>query len=202
MTRILALPAFLLAALLVSLAAFACGDDDAPGASDGTPTPSASATAANATLFVPDPSDPCPHPGGQAVSGLVAVLEFGNEELGDGGSVPLGEPVQMALRVINCSDRELERSYAGEQEYDFIVRTAGGDTVWRWSDGQEFGTDGSTVTFDPGQELKYETSWAQVDSEGQAVASGEYDVVGESLACDDSLSICSTRAAATITIGP
>lgn len=200
MARILPFPTFLLAALIIGFATVACGDDDAPGAADGTPTLAASETAADATLFVPDPADPCPHPGGQAISGLVALLEFGNEGLDEGGSVQLREPVQMTLRIINCSEGKLERKYAGAQEFDFFVRTVGGDTVWRWSDGQDFGTDGSTVTFDPGQELTYETTWSQVDSDGQVVAPGEYDVVAESLACDTSLSNCSTRAAATITI--
>jgi len=203
--RNLAFLAAFVAVLLVSLAAFACGDDDASDVVDDTSAPDVTESptpSAPATLFVPDPSDPCPRPGGQAISGLVALLEVDNDELSEGGSVPSGEPVQMTLRVINCSEQELERTYAGEQAYDFVVRTAGGDTVWRWSDGQEFSTEGSTVIFDPGQELTYETSWAQVDSDGQAVASGEYDVIGESLACDASLRTCATRAAATITISP
>ena len=202
MPRNLAFATLLVAVFLVSLAALACGDDDAPDVADDTPTPAPTESPTNATPFVPDPSDPCPRPAGREISGLVALLGFGNPELDEGQSVPLGQPVRMTLRVINCSDGELERSYAGEQEHDFVVRTAGGDTVWRWSDGQEFSTDGSTVTFDPGQEVTYEASWAQIDSAGQAVAPGDYDIIGESLACDASLRNCATRAAATITIAP
>ena len=202
MPRNLAFATLPVALFLVSLAAFACGDDDAPDVADDTLTPSPTESPTNATPFVPDPSDPCPRPGGLEISGLVALLDFGNPALNDGQSAVPGEPVQMRFRVINCSDGELERSYAGEQEHDFVVRTARGDTVWRWSDGQEFSTDGSTVTFEPRQEVTYEASWAQIDSDGLAVAPGAYDVIGESFACDASLRNCSTSAATTITIGP
>lgn len=209
MIRTPALPALLAAILLVvGLTALACGDDDdSSGASPGTsPTPGQDGGAtptenADSTLFVPDPDDPCPRPGGQQISGLAARLNIAADGLSEDGSVEQGVPIEMTLTIINCSDDELEREYAGEQEYDFVVQD-GGQTVWRWSDGREFGTDGNSVTYDPGQELTFEATWVQVDSDGEQVPPGEYSLIGESLACDRTLRNCSTRAGTAIVIVP
>src|SRR5262245_54826820 len=49
-----------------------------------------------------------------------------------------GEPVELALQVVNRGPRPVTLQFRDSQRYDFLIRNAQGQEVWRWSANQMF----------------------------------------------------------------
>jgi len=49
-----------------------------------------------------------------------------------------GEPVELILQVVNRGPRPVTLQFRDSQRYDFLIRNAQGQEVWRWSANQMF----------------------------------------------------------------
>ena len=49
-----------------------------------------------------------------------------------------GEPVDLTLQVVNRGPRPVTLKFRDSQRYDFLIRNAQGQEVWRWSANQMF----------------------------------------------------------------
>ena len=108
-------------------------------------------------LLVPaacGPSEPPPETGDGAVEPLPAAL------------VPTltvrieGDSVRFALQVSNATDSAVVLQFGTAQRYDFVVRTEGGEELWRWSEGQMFSQALGEERIEPGRSLEYHEVWA------------------------------------------
>ena len=49
-----------------------------------------------------------------------------------------GEPLELTLQLVNHSRRPVTLQFRDSQRYDFLIRSAQGQEVWRWSANQMF----------------------------------------------------------------
>jgi hypothetical protein len=49
-----------------------------------------------------------------------------------------GEPMELTLQVVNRGPRPVTLQFRDSQRYDFLIRNAQGQEVWRWSANQMF----------------------------------------------------------------
>ena len=171
-------------ALLALLAFAACGSDNGNGGTPADGTPGTTATPAAS----PSTREECPRLNDQIVQTLFAGVEL------DKDGYKQGEPVKITLRLVNCADAQITRSFPDTQRYDFSVRVAGGEELWRWSEGQEFQPEAADETLESAQVVTFTETWDQKDNEGKQVAAGEYEVGGGSTGCDQSFRNCGPRA--------
>ncbi len=164
----------------------ACNGDG--GDSVATPTPEPTPTA------VPPSAELCPRIDGEVAQAVVALLELGKL------SYEQGEPIDMTLRLVNCASGPITRTFRDAQRYDFAAKTQDGDEVWRWSSGMIFAEVQGEETYQPNEQLTFTETWDQLDSEGQPVEPGQYELTTESTGCDESLQNCGPRAALFIEI--
>jgi hypothetical protein len=69
-----------------------------------------------------------------------------------------GEPLELTLEVVNRSPRPVTLQFRNSQRYDFLIRNAQGQEVWRWSAGQMFAQILGEETLVPdGKNLTYRT---------------------------------------------
>ena len=69
-----------------------------------------------------------------------------------------GEPLELTLEVVNRSPRPVTLQFRDSQRYDFLIRNAQGQEVWRWSAGQMFAQILGEETLAPdGENLTYRT---------------------------------------------
>lgn len=128
----------------------------------------------------------------QSVAGLLAYCRPGDADvfiakLIVAGGSPLvrhGELVSLTLSVVNCSDAPITRQTANTQAYDFIVESARGEEVWRWSNDALFTPLVTDHTFPPGETFVYTEVWHQDDDAGVPVPEGKYLVRGFSVGCN------------------
>ncbi len=112
-------------------------------------------------------------------------------------SPQVGESVTLRLTVANTTNAPQSVIFATGQRYDFKVRDADGEIVWRWSHGIGFVQAMSRETLKPGESWEFTATWDLRDNEGTAVAPGNYTAQGDL--------VCTTPAgteALTVTIGP
>ena len=177
-------------ALLALLAFAACDDDNGNGGTPADGTPGTTATPVGS----PSSREECPRLNDEIVQTLFASVQL------DKDGYKQGEPVKITLRLINCADDKITRSFPDTQRYDFSVRKAGGEELWRWSEGEEFEADEAEETFESAQVVTFTETWDQKDNDGKQVKAGEYEVGGESTACDQSFQNCGPRASRIVEI--
>jgi hypothetical protein len=131
---------------------------------------------------------------GEVVQAVVALLELGKL------SYEQGEPIEMTVRLVNCASEPITRTFPDAQRYDFATKIRDGDEVWRWSSGMTFAEVQGEETYQPSEQLTFTETWDQLDSEGQPVEPGQYELTVESAGCDESLQSCGPRAALFIEI--
>lgn len=157
--RRLGRPAIVFWPLVVGLA-FACHDvrraeNDAPPSAEGS---------TSETDVASTPSD-----------SLHLWLELPNR-------VRAGEPVPIALRVKNVTDRPLELHLTGRTiAFDLIVALEDGTVVWRRLEGEVIPAILRLETLGPGETLTLEETWDQRSNAGETVGPGTYTVRGELL---------------------
>ena len=88
-----------------------------------------------------------------------------------------GEPVRFTLTVTNTGAAPVTVTRSSGQRYDFIVRSADGAEVWRWSRGRFFTQALEEETIGPGRSLTFAETWDQRDNDGRQVPPGAYQVV-------------------------
>jgi hypothetical protein len=81
-----------------------------------------------------------------------------------------GDTVQFGLHVTNTSADPVVAEFTSGQRYDFVVRTAAGEVVWRWSDEMGFTQALGTETVESGGWLQYRESWAAGGRSGRYIA--------------------------------
>jgi surface antigen len=175
-----------LGALLVLAA---CNGDG--GDSGATPT-----SETTPTVVPSPPAEFCPKIDGEVVQSVVALLELDKQTY----QYAQGEPIDMTLRLVNCASQPITRSFPDAQRYDFAAKIQDGDEVWRWSSGMDFAQVLGEETYQPGEQLTFSETWDQVDSEGQQVEPGQYELTTESTGCDESLQSCGPTASLFIEI--
>lgn len=96
--------------------------------------------------------------------------------------VRAGEPVPIAFRVQNVSDRPLDLYLRGRTiAFDLIVADAEGAVVWRRLEDAIIPAILRIETLGAGETLGLEDTWDQRSNAGDAVAPGAYTVRGELL---------------------
>ncbi len=74
-------------------------------------------------------------------------------------SLPLSEPVKMALVLTNRSDREIRLDFSSAQRFDISARDRSRSEVWRWSRGRMFAMVLGWLVVPPSGEHRFEATW-------------------------------------------
>lgn len=90
----------------------------------------------------------------------------------------LGQAVPLILTVKNISGRKKTFTFSSAQNYDFLVRSAGGKLIWQWSKDKFFAQVLQDVTLEPKEGLRFEEEWSQKDQSGNLVKKGRYRIMG------------------------
>lgn len=93
-----------------------------------------------------------------------------------------GEPITLTLGVRNPTDRAVTLRFATGQRYDFVIESAAGVEVWRWSANRVFTQALGEQTVPPGWELDYNETFAGRLAPGAYRIRGIVPSVGDSLA--------------------
>jgi len=88
-----------------------------------------------------------------------------------------GEPVGLRLTVRNTAGSPQAVTFMSGQRFEFIVRRARGDEVWRWSHDKAFTQAIETAWLQPQQVMPFSETWDQRDLQGRPVDPGPYEVV-------------------------
>ena len=92
--------------------------------------------------------------------------------------VAAGEPVPIALRIVNTAARPLELHLQGRSTvFDLIVRQ-GDAVVWRRLENAAVQAILQIRMLGPGEVLELEDTWSQEDGAGLRVTPGDYSVSG------------------------
>lgn len=86
-----------------------------------------------------------------------------------------GEPVKLLFKVQNIGNQNKEFIFSSGQLYEFIVMRNRSE-IWRWSQGKFFIQAFSHRSIGPGESLCYQTQWDQVNSDGETVSGGIYEI--------------------------
>lgn len=95
------------------------------------------------------------------------------------GTVNIGQPVTMKLRVCNDSANEVEVRFNTSQRYDFeVTDPLTRNVVWRWSADKAFAQVTGVERFAPGCRVIGQETWNGVNQQGQLLSPGRYEIVG------------------------
>jgi len=93
----------------------------------------------------------------------------------------VAEPIALTLRVRNSTDAPITLRFATGQRYDFVIESAAGAEVWRWSADRAFTQAQGAQIAPPGWELDYNETF------GGRLAPGTYRVRGLLTSVGDTL---------------
>jgi hypothetical protein len=91
---------------------------------------------------------------------------------------PAGKPISLKLTLQNTSNEPVQVYLGGRPPYDFIVTSANGAELWRWSEGQVVQAILEVKTLGAREELMYDVDWALQDQSGKPLSPGTYLVRG------------------------
>ena len=106
----------------------------------------------------PEPGAGTVTPGEELASTLLVRLE--------------DDAVRLILQVTNATGDSIPLEFTSGQRFDFVVQDAGGQEVWRWSEGRGFTQALGTEHLPPGETLRYDAVWDPEGREGQFQAVG------------------------------
>lgn len=92
-----------------------------------------------------------------------------------------GEPITLTLGVKNPTDLAVTLRFATGQRYDFVIESAAGVEVWRWSADRVFTQALGEQTVPPGWELDYNETFAGRLAPGTYRVRGIVPSVGDTL---------------------
>jgi hypothetical protein len=81
--------------------------------------------------------------------------------------------VRLVLHVTNPTNRPVVLEFSSGQRYDFAVRSADGQDVWRWSADKSFMQALSSQTIAPGETIDFVESWQPGNRTGSFTATAE-----------------------------
>jgi hypothetical protein len=94
-------------------------------------------------------------------------------------TVRTGEPVPITLRLVNASDSAVEVVLHGRPAAFDVVVSGPTHVVWRRLEGAVIASILQLRLVEPGDTLRFETTWDQRTHAGRPVAPGEYTVTAE-----------------------
>jgi hypothetical protein len=86
--------------------------------------------------------------------------------------VRVGREVELALQVVNVSDKRVEVTFPDGRTHDFVVLDSAGAEVWRWSRARMFTQALQSRTIAAGDSIGFAERWAR-----PAGARGRYTAV-------------------------
>ncbi len=87
-----------------------------------------------------------------------------------------GEPVEIALTLVNRASEGITFQFNTGQMYDFIVLSED-RSVWQWSHGRAFTQALTTLALKPNESKLFREHWDQRDAKGQQVPAGKYEMI-------------------------
>lgn len=98
------------------------------------------------------------------------------------GTVRVGDPVRLVLRVSNTGDRPITLYLQGRPTaFDLVIQGGGGRIVWQRLLGATVSTILGIQTLQPGQALEFEDTWRQQTTSGDPAPPGNYVISGSIL---------------------
>lgn len=85
-----------------------------------------------------------------------------------------GEPIAMALTVLNQSSKPCQLQFASSKIYDFNLYNERQELVWKWSGDKMFAMSLVNLSIEPKQPLTYVTIL-----NGKSLEPGKYQLIGE-----------------------
>ena len=99
--------------------------------------------------------------------------EMAQSDLGKSLEVEVGaDSVRFVFHLTNSGTKPLVLEFNSSARYDFEVRTAAGEEVWRWSADQMFAQVLGSDTVGPGQSRRYSAAWQSGTRTGTFIAIG------------------------------
>lgn len=89
-----------------------------------------------------------------------------------------GEPIRLNLIATNKTDDTIKLTFPSSQRYDFVVKSQGGEEVWRWSKDRMFAMMLYEEELKPKDCLVYKETWNQLNNQGKPVPLGRYEIIG------------------------
>lgn len=89
-----------------------------------------------------------------------------------------GEPIAMALTVVNQNSQPYQAIFSSGKKYDFILRDSSGKTVWQWSGGKMFTQAFTKVDLEPGTPRTCVAVFNPAPPEGKNLKPGSYTLTG------------------------
>lgn len=86
--------------------------------------------------------------------------------------------VVITLTVLNTTAKDLKFEHVNSQLYDFIVRSAEGQEIAKWSLGRAFLPMEAPLTLTAGKKFEWNTQWKQLDQSDDPVDPGRYEIIG------------------------
>lgn len=90
-----------------------------------------------------------------------------------------GEPIAMALTVLNQGSKTYEAQFASSKIYDFYLYDAEERLVWKWSGDKMFAMALISRKLEPKHPLTYVETFNQIFLSGKQLEPGKYRLVGE-----------------------
>jgi hypothetical protein len=113
-----------------------------------------------------------------------------------------GDPVPVALRLVNTGDRTVTLYLQGRPTaFDIIVKNEAGAVVWRRLEGQVVTAILGITSLEPKAALTFADIWPQRDQSGNPVPPGRYSIHGE-IATDGPAPLVSSTAVTAIQPAP
>lgn len=86
------------------------------------------------------------------------------------------EQILLTFVITNTGKEEVKFEHSNSQWHDFIVTSADGTEVARWSLGRAFLPEDKPVTLAAGKSFSFNTRWKQFDQNDKAVPTGRYEI--------------------------
>ncbi|MGQ0815284.1 MAG: BsuPI-related putative proteinase inhibitor [Gemmatimonadota bacterium] len=91
------------------------------------------------------------------------------------------DSVRFILHLTNSGTQPEVLGFRSGQRYDFEVRTAAGEKIWRWSDDRAFTMAMGSETLAPGESRQYSESWTPGNRSGAFIAVGRVVAMGREI---------------------
>lgn len=90
-----------------------------------------------------------------------------------------GEPIAIALTVLNQSTKPYQAQFTSSKVYDFYLYSDQEQLVWKWSGDKMFAMALANLKLEPKQPLTYVITFNQLLPSGKPLEPGKYRLVGE-----------------------
>lgn len=95
-----------------------------------------------------------------------------------------GEPIAMALTVLNQNSRPEQLRFTSSKIYDFHLYDDDDQLVWKWSEDKMFAMSLIDLKLESKLPLTYVVTFNQIPASGEGLKPGKYQLVGEFCASD------------------